>query len=164
MLDNIMELTDSQKQSVGEWVKEGAGLSDIQKRLSEEFDVSMTYMDVRFLILDLGLDVQDKPEPVKEEVAPAELDDAPAPDLGSPPLEGTPPVAGGVSVDVDRVTKPGTIVSGTVTFSDGNSSAWALDQFGRLALDPGESGARPSPEDLQAFQEELRSVLEKRGF
>jgi hypothetical protein len=158
-----MELTDVQKQSVAEWVKEGASLSDIQKRLSEEFEVSMTYMDVRFLILDLGLDVQDKPEPVKE-APPQDLDNDAAPELGPPPLDDAPSAAGGVSVEVDRVTKPGTIVSGNVTFSDGSTSAWALDQFGRLALDPGESGSRPSPEDLQAFQEELRSVLEKRGF
>ena len=156
-----MELTVTQKQTIAEWVKEGNSLSEIQKRLAEELEIPMTYMDVRFLILDLGLNVQDKPEPVAQpKVQPL---DAPGTDPAATSLEGSAP-GGGVSVEVDRVTKPGTIVSGTVAFSDGTSSAWSLDQFGRLALDPGASGAQPSPEDLQAFQEELRAVLEKRGL
>ena len=51
--------------------------------------------------------------------------------------------AGGVSVEMDRVTKPGTLVSGTVTFSDGTHAAWSLDQLGRLALDAKEPGYQP---------------------
>ena len=156
-----MEISEEQKQTIAGWVKEGASLSDIQKRLAEELELPMTYMDVRFLILDLGLDVQDKPEPVAKPEAPA-IDD-PAANLGATSLDDS-VSPGGVSVEVDRVTKPGAIVSGTVAFSDGASSAWSLDQFGRLALDPGSSDSRPSPEDLQAFQEELKSVLEKRGI
>jgi hypothetical protein len=156
-----VDISEEQKQTIAAWVKEGTGLSDIQKRLAEELDLPMTYMDVRFLIIDLGLDVHDKPEPAAKPELTAI--DEPAADLGATSLDDA-VSPGGVSVEVDRVTKPGTIVSGTVTFSDGASSAWSLDQFGRLALDPGSSDSRPSPEDLQVFQEELKRVLEKRGF
>jgi hypothetical protein len=69
-----------------------------------------------------------------------------------------------VSVEVDRVTKPGAVVSGTVSFSDGTHATWMLDQLGRLALDAGTPDYRPSEADLQAFQKELKSALERRGF
>ena len=58
-----MELNETQKQSIKQWVGEGRTLSEIQTLIREEFDLSMTYMDVRFLVLDLGVNVQDKPEP-----------------------------------------------------------------------------------------------------
>ena len=153
-----MDLTDEQKQAVRGWVEEGAGLSEIQKRLADELGISMTYMDVRFLVIDLGIDVQDKPD---KKPAPAVDADAGAP-APSPSSSGA--IGGGVSVEVDRVTKPGSIVSGTVVFSDGTRASWMLDQLGRLAIDAGTPGYRPSEEDLRAFQEELRSALEKRGF
>lgn len=153
-----MDLNEEQKQAVRGWVDEGAGLSDIQKRLASEFDVSMTYMDVRFLVIDLGVDVQDKPEP-KPAAAPGAIDAAPA--AGAAPTDA---IGGGVSVEVDRITKPGSVVSGTVVFSDGTNASWMLDQLGRLAIDAGDPGYRPSQGDLRTFQEELRSALEKRGF
>lgn len=59
-----MELNDIQKQTVAEWVAEGVNLSDIQKKIKAEFDITMTYMDVRFLVIDIGAEVKDKPEPV----------------------------------------------------------------------------------------------------
>lgn len=151
-----MELTAEQKQAVAEWVAQGATLSEIQSKLSQEFGMSMTYMDVRFLMLDLGLEVHDKPEP--KSAVQADVSQAGSDDFGAPGIPGE------VSVEVDRVTKPGSIVSGTVTFSDGVNSAWALDQFGRLALEGADPGYRPSQEDLQEFQLQLRESLEKRGF
>ena len=56
-------LDESQKEQVRQWAAEGAGLSEIQRRIKDEFGISMTYMDVRFLMLDLHADVKDKPEP-----------------------------------------------------------------------------------------------------
>ena len=153
-----MDLSDEQKQLVRGWVEEGVGLSDIQKRLLAEFEVSMTYMDVRFLVIDLGVDVHDKPEP-----RPA----VPAGGAGDVPAAAPSPtdaLGGSVSLEVDRITKPGSMVSGTVSFSDGTAASWMLDQAGRLALDAGDPAYRPSEEDLRAFQEELRGALEKKGF
>jgi hypothetical protein len=162
-----MELTDVQKQAVGRWVGEGCGLSEIQERLSRELGVSMTYMDVRFLILDLGLEVKDK-APAVQDVAAESGQDPAAPVTGAVGEgvagEGVSGPPGGVNVELDRVTKPGAIVSGTVMFSDGVKASWGLDQLGRLALDAGQPGYRPSEQDLSAFQLQLRQALQKRGF
>ena len=78
-----MVLTEQQKQDVRQWLAEGASLSDVQKRLREEHQVAMTYMDVRLMVLELGAAVKDKPEP--KPVAPAPADaagdaDEPLPD------------------------------------------------------------------------------------
>jgi hypothetical protein len=75
-----------------------------------------------------------------------------------------PAIPGGVSVKVDTVMRPGALVSGKVTFSDGNSAEWYLDQMGRLGLVPGQQGYRPSPADVQAFQEQLQQELQKLGL
>jgi hypothetical protein len=154
-----MELTDDQKNQVSTWVRAGASLSEVQRRLTEEFAISMTYMDVRFLILDLELTLKEK------RVAPTPEPEPEAPDVPGEPASGeTTPAGGSVSIELDRVMKPGSLVSGTVRFSDGVQASWALDQFGRLALDAGRPGYQPSPDDVQQFQAELRRTLEQRGF
>ena len=43
------------------------GLSDIQKKINDDFGIVMTYMDVRFLVDDLDLDLIDEEEEVVEE-------------------------------------------------------------------------------------------------
>ena len=60
--------------------------------------------------------------------------------------------------------RPGTVVSGSVTFSDGVSGKWALDQYGRLMLDTGQKGYQPSPADVQTFQRELQTHLQRHGY
>jgi len=50
-----MSLTDDQKKRVTEWINAGLKLSEIQERLGTEFDLRMTYMDVRLLVDDLKL-------------------------------------------------------------------------------------------------------------
>ncbi len=157
-----MALTDAQNAAVAQWVSEGDGLSEIQKRLRAEFNVSMTYMDVRFLIIDLGLTLkeEERPEPAPEPAA--EPDFAAAePSAGA---ADAPAAEGGVSVEVDRVVKPGAVVSGSVVFSDGRQATWMLDQLGRLALDAGDPAYRPSEQDLAEFQAALRDALQKQGF
>ena len=161
-----MQLTDVQKESVKQWAAEGLGLSEIQKKLSVEFDVAMTYMDVRFLVIELGLQIKEK-----KPSAPARPIPPPAPPVegeASPGLDDEDVVAEGlpssVTIEVDRVMKPGSMASGTVKFSDGVSGAWMLDQFGRLGLTTSKTGYRPNPADVQAFQQELRRVLERQGF
>jgi hypothetical protein len=123
-------------------------------------------MDVRFLVIEMGLRIKDKPTQ-----SPSSADLKAAPGSGAKADEELLGEAGpgantgsGVSVQVDRVMKPGSLVSGTVTFSDGVSASWALDQFGRLAISASKKGYKPTPEDLQAFQMELRSTLESRGY
>lgn len=151
-----MELNDIQKQAVAEWVAKGAGISEVQKRLESDFGIKMTYMDVRFLLLELEVTLKDKPEPKAAE--PSQVDDA-----GLVSDESAGPV-GGVRIALDKVVQPGAVVSGTVTFSDGVSATWMLDQTGRLALNASTPGYRPSETDLQEFQIALRDELQKGGF
>jgi hypothetical protein len=159
-----MQLTDEQKKKVAAWLEEGVKLSDIQTRIGSEFNVKLTYMEVRFLIDDLKLQVKD---PVVE-APPA----PPAPVAGDPSVpaeaELMPPDGaagpGTVKVTTDALARPGTMVSGGVTFSDGQKAAWYLDQMGRLGLTADTKGYRPSQEDLLDFQAALQNEMAKMGF
>ena len=55
-----MILSDTQKSTVAEWVQDGCSLADVQRLLREDFNISLTYMDVRFLVDDLDVSM---PEP-----------------------------------------------------------------------------------------------------
>lgn len=160
-----MQLTEEQQNAVRAWAAQGLGLSEIQKKIEDEFGLSPTYMDVRFLIIDLGITLRDKPASTVG--ASTDVSKAPAtasPAGGGPAAQGASPDGGAVRVDVDVVTKPGAVVSGQVTFSDGVSAAWFLDQTGRLAIDAGQPGYKPSEQDLAEFQQELRDALAKKGY
>jgi hypothetical protein len=65
---------------------------------------------------------------------------------------------------VDKLARPGALVSGKVTFSDGHTADWRLDQTGQLGLIPQQAGYRPPPADLQQFQAALDAELSKLGF
>ncbi len=150
-----MDLSDSQKSAVAAWIQEGKSLADVQRLLREEFSISMTYMDVRFLVDDLNITFT---EPEPEEPA----EDAAKPEKEAEIVEEG---NGSVTVDVDAIMRPGALVSGTVTFSDGKSLNWQLSATGQLGLIPGDDpDYRPSPEDVQAFQVQLEEVLRKKGY
>jgi hypothetical protein len=197
-----MTLTPEQKQTVSGWISSGASIADVQKRLREEFQLSLTYIDTRFLIDDLGLNLKSAPPPKTK--APADLavgKNPGAAGANKPGLPTTPssaasadtgadaeyiddgeafaegadefaddaaaePAAGiaNVKVEIDRVMRPGTVVSGAVTFSDGKTGKWALDQMGRLMFESSVPGYRPSQGDLQVFQRELSTQLQRHGF
>ncbi|MFW6151733.1 MAG: hypothetical protein ACOC6C_02040 [Verrucomicrobiota bacterium] len=156
-----MNLNDEQKQAVEKWVDEGCGLAEIQNRLSDEFGVSTTYMDVRFLLIDLGLEIKEK-ESAEPDLPPGLQDAAAGVPEGAVP--GKQAGSSGVSVTVDKLTKPGSVVNGEVVFSDGVRGSWSLDQMGRLAISAEREGYNPSEEDLASFQEELKNQLQRRGF
>ena len=119
----------------------------------------MTYMDTRFLIDDLKLRPKD-PAPVATPViSPAAPSKNPAP---LPPSTGA--LGGNVSVTVDTIAKPGAVVSGRVTFSDGQGGAWLIDQMGRPGLVPDQQGYRPTPADIAKFQQQLQDELARMGF
>lgn len=147
------QLTQEQKDSLHAQAASGATLSDLQRHLKEAFDISATYMDMRFIVLDLGIELVESkpadPQPGKPEEAGSESTQPAAP-----------PAAGEVGVSVDSITLPGTLVSGKVTFSDGETGVWMIDQTGRPGLDPDTPGYRPSQEDVLAFQTKLRALLE----
>jgi hypothetical protein len=154
-------LSEEQRQRVTAWILEGAKLSEIQSRLMSEFSVKLTYMEVRFLVDDLKLTPKD-PEPPKVIAPPAETKIA-AEKKSPLTLEST-PAPGGVSVSVDQIAKPGAVVSGKVTFTDGQTAEWYLDQTGRLGVVPKQTGYKPSAADVQEFQTALQAEIAKLGF
>jgi hypothetical protein len=142
------KLSPDQIASLKQRAAEGASMSDLQRHLKDDLGISITYMDTRFLILDLGIELIEEP---KEEPKPEEEKPAPVP-------------TGVVTVTMDTLTLPGALVSGKVSFSDGETAIWMLDQTGRPGLDPDTPGYRPSQEDIMEFQIQLRSLIQKSGL
>jgi len=160
-----MKLDEAQRVTVAKWIADGAKLSEIQSRLAAEFGLKLTYMEARFLVDDLKLTPKD-PEPpkvVEPPAAAAPLDAKPVPPAPASPLAG-PPAGGKVTVGVDQITRPGAIVSGKVTFSDGQIADWYLDQTGRLGVVPKVPGYKPSAADVQDFQVALQQEVAKLGY
>ncbi len=176
-----MELSADQKKAVSQWIAAGDNLSAVQQKLTAQFKISMTYMDVRFLVDDLNLQLKEaapppapKPAPAAapaaqpqaegeaeelEEVAPEDLED-------SIPADAAPEPASSVSVVVDKlVLIPGAMASGTVTFSDGVSGKWMIDQYGRPGFtEISKPGYRPTPTDAQAFMTKLSAAIQRQGY
>ena len=151
-----MNLSDEQKAVVSQWVSEGESIAKIQNLLKEHFDIGLTYMDVRFLVDDLGVVYKDSNE-IAEDTEDKESETEAAAEENNE--------TGGVIVDVDAVIRPGSLVSGNVRFSDGVALGWQLTSTGQLGLIPGDDPEyRPSNEDLQAFQTQLQEVLKEKGF
>lgn len=157
-MSKAKSLTDAQISQIRAWVDEGDGFSEIQKKLSDEFDLRVTYLETRFLLEDLKIELKPipvpEPEKVEEEIGgEVEAEEAPAEDDG-----------GSVKLTVDALLRPGAIISGKVDFGGGKIASWWLDQMGRLGMDMADPDFRPSEEQVVAFQTELRKVLQAGGF
>lgn len=128
--------------------QDGATIPDLQRVLKEEFGISVTYMDARFLVIDLGLELRPKEEPKQAEEAVVE--------------EVLPEVTGTVRTSMDEIVLPGALISGRVTFSDGETATWMIDPSGRPGLDPDTLGYRPSVEDIRVFQSQLQELVREK--
>ena len=184
-----MHLDDKQKNVVTGWIEEGLDLSAIQVRLESEFNISMTYMDVRFLVGDLKLVPKDLEEPedetdagdAKDQVDAEQIDQAPGsalpPSHNSTEIDGLPgesnssgeinndsQEAGDVAITVSSITKPGMMASGSVTFSDGVTCDWYVDELGRPGLVPPAEGYQPPAADMPKFGQKLQQSLQGGGF
>ncbi len=144
-----MTITDEQKQAIKSWIDEGKKISEVQTLLSEKFGINITYMDLRFLIDDLNIELKKEPDPVEEKK-----------DSSVEEKESANDQTGKVSVELDKVQRPGILASGSVVFSDGVKGTWQLDQLGRFGLST-DKGAdyRPSESDMLEFQNSLRTLL-----
>jgi hypothetical protein len=162
-----MTLNDTQKNKVAVWLSEGVKLSEIQSRLASEFGLRVTYMDMRLLMDDLKLMPKEaevpKPLALAGNQTKAAHGTKAISTLGELQAKTDEPTrkAGGVSVTVDQLSRPGAAVSGRVTFSDGNTAEWYLDEFNRLGVVPQKQGYKPSAEDVQQFQMALQEELSK---
>ncbi len=160
----MAKLSPEQKTQIEQWAADGASLNDIQQRMKADMGLSVTYLDARMMLVELGIKLVEKPKEVPKEAPPA----AAAPeqfaaerDVGADfPAAG----AGRVSVTVDELAIEGAMVSGRATFSDGKTAAWFVDQSGRLGLKAAEPGYQPPPADIPIFQTELDRVLIEQGF
>ena len=182
-----MNLDEAQVAKVRQWIEEGRKAAEIQTRLQDELGVKMTYAEVRFLLGDLQLKPKDLPKaptpilggggpppqggpaaggPGRSPVPGPGLAGGPAAPqqpLTTAPLDG-PPSGGRVSVSLDEIARPNMVVSGKVTFSDGQQAEWGIDQMGRPMLMPKQTGYRPSQADVMDFQAELEQVLGRLGY
>jgi hypothetical protein len=156
-----MDLNDEQKAAIAGWVKSGMVAGDVQKRIKEEFGISLTYLDLRLLLDDLQA-VPEEPEEAEPE--PQKTGEAVEGELVEDDDLGGPAGNGRVSVSIDQITRPNALISGKVTFSDGQNAEWSLDTMGRLGLNPDTPGYRPSQDDVMAFQMELQSAARSAGL
>lgn len=61
---NPDQLSPEQVRSIRDWAEEGLDLNAIQKRLHEDLGIKLTFMDTRFLLQDLDIQIrQPEPEP-----------------------------------------------------------------------------------------------------
>ena len=163
----MAQLTAEQTQLVESWAEAGATLNDIQNRLKTDFGITLTYLEARMLMLDVGVKLNDK----KKAEVPVESAPAPEP---SKAVDGEPTVddwtagsdeapqgaAGGVSVTADAIPLQGAIASGKATFSDGKTATWYVDQMGRLGVKASELGYQPPPQDIPLFEQQLDTLLQ----
>ena len=141
------QLSEDQIASIRSWAVAGAQLPEIQLRMKDDLGLSVTYMDTRFVILDLGIELleEKKEDPLPE-------------------VKETPVPTGKVTVTMDSIAMAGALVSGKAVFSDGESAIWMLDQTGRPALDPDTPGYSPNQADILEFQKQLRAHIESTGL
>lgn len=140
------------------WASQGIDLNGIQKNLVAECGVHLTYMEVRFLLLDHGIEIarqQEAPKPAPTPQPQAEQPAAPAP--AADPMTGAAPVKPTMSLDDIQI--PGTILSGKCEFPSGTKVAWQIDQMGQLNCS--QLSGTMTQEEQQAFVFELRQILSK---
>jgi hypothetical protein len=167
-----MSLNQQQLDSIKNWVANGAGIGEVQTRIKDEFGVVMTYIDVRFLIDDIGAELVSKPDPVPAQNAEAAAPEPPNPQSGddlsddyadgqSMPQDYPQDDAGGnVEVTVSPIQRPDSLVSGDVVFSDGTKAEWRIDRMGQLGLIP-QDGKTPPQSDMYTFQRKLQEMLSR---
>lgn len=157
----MASLSQEHQKEVAAWAHEGATLNDIQSRLKSVYGISLTYLDLRLLLIEMGIKLQDKPRevPPQEAIKPVadvaneaegRVDDWNAAGGGG---------GGKVSVTTDAISLPGAIASGKAVFSDGKTAVWFVDQSGRLGIRAAEPGYQPPPSDIPEFERQLDSLL-----
>jgi hypothetical protein len=141
---------DERKPIVRQLLKEGRTLSEIQDFLRKEKNDSITYMELRLLLSEMP----DAKLPEKETPK--------APTLPAEPKAETPTAGGKLSISVDQMPAPGSMLSGYARFASGAKAHWFLDDMGRLGLEPELGSEKPTQADMKEFSTELRRMLQQR--
>ena len=163
------------KQFMAEKLAEGVTLSDVQNMVNSEFKQNLTYMDIRIMASELEVDWkkfdpastpapaagEEEPEmetpPVAENDAAEKEDDVPPPQPAEAPEM---PDLSDTKIEVSKIARPGMMFSGSVTFANGATADWFLDNMGRLGLD-NLQGENPEEKDIRKFQYALQLELRK---
>ena len=157
----MANLTPEQLETVTQWAADGANLNEVQSRLKSEFDITLTYLDARMLLLDVGVRLKEKerpapppePEPTPAAAPPSAEDWQSADGTDAPP-------ASQVHVSADPVPLEGTMASGKATFSDGEVVVWYVDASGRLGMKAPFAGYKPPVADIPVFEQKLDLLLQ----
>ncbi|MCB1206456.1 MAG: hypothetical protein KDN18_19515, partial [Verrucomicrobiae bacterium] len=62
-MSKAKSLTEEQIAQIRSWAESGDGVPEIQKKLREEFEMRVTYLETRFLLEDLKIELLPTPEP-----------------------------------------------------------------------------------------------------
>jgi hypothetical protein len=159
---------EERKPIVKELLAKGLTLSQIQDYFHKEKNDPIKYMDLRLLLSEMPDAKLPEKELLKTVLPPA----APAagasgtfaPNAAEPAAGLPEPGTGGkLSISVDQVPAPGSMLSGYARFSSGAKAHWFLDEMGRLGLEPELGSSKPTPPDMQEFGVELRRMLQQTG-
>ncbi len=142
---------EERKQVVKDLLAKGQTLSQIQDFLRKEKGDSITYMELRLLLSEMPDTKLPEKETPKAPVLPPE----------PKPADGTAPAASKLSISVDQMPAPGSMLSGYARFSSGAKAHWFLDEMGRLGLEPELGSDKPTQQDMKEFQTELRRMLQQ---
>lgn len=151
MSSNELEI----KRFMAQKIEEGESLSNVQKLVNEKFGTKYTFMEIRILASELE-DVDWGALDPKQPAPPAEKEKSAEAVGASEPAAGA--GAGQTVVEISKLVRPGTALSGTVTFRSGSSAEWYVDSYGRLGLE-NLRGEQPTEEDVRDFQVELQKQL-----
>ena len=119
----------------------------------------MTYMDLRLISSELEvnwkkIDGTDGKDDDTEGDA-AEGDDV---------VQADATLEGETVVNVSKLTRPGAMLHGDVTFKSGKTADWFVDSMGRLGLNPTGGSAEPDEEDVAEFQVKLQEAIQGGGM
>ncbi|MEG0024516.1 MAG: hypothetical protein RR719_04115 [Akkermansia sp.] len=158
------QLTQEQIDQLHQWAAEGLDLNGMQKRMNEEMGLRLTYMDARFLLLDLKIDlivpkVEKPAKPAPAPVSPMSTTGMPQAQTQaqSPMPSSLFPSMGTTQVTIDEITPPHALLTGKMTFMSGAQGIWSIDKMGRIDWEP--IAGEPTEADLQSFEKELQKVL-----
>jgi len=159
-------LSDDQISTIKAWAESGDVLADIQKKLNDDMEVKVTYLETRFLLEDLKIELlpEPVPEPEAEEEPEGASSEADGEAIPGDPESDKIPAEDEAAVTIDKLLRPGALVSGKVTFAGGNSAAWWLDQMGQLGMDPVGEEFKPNEAQMMSFQKELQAAIQQSGL
>ena len=173
-----MDLSQIQKETVQKWVEEeGLTPAEVQKKIKEEFSLSFTYMETFLLLDELDCKLKERergpdkllkttPEQaVDSSFSSTDEDTGGLQDTSITPEQLGHKEASDVRVTIDKVTRPGAAISGSVTFTNGVTTQWHIDAMHhQLAIIPPKGSAQPSNDELAKFQIALQQELRRHGY